>query len=71
MDPQLQSKLLELEGKINMIYTSVKRIQLYFLITAIITVAAIVLPLIGLMFAIPHLLNGISTQLETVNATGF
>ena len=48
-DTQLQA----LEAKIDALYVSVETLRKYFLWTGIISVALIVLPLIGLLFAIP------------------
>lgn len=47
------TKLSEMEKKIDAIYVSVEKTRKYILWTMIITVVVLVLPLIGLMFAIP------------------
>ena len=52
-----EKKLIELEEKINKIYISVEKTRKYFLWTGIITVALFVLPLIGLMFALPSFMT--------------
>jgi len=57
MEPNLEQKLAELEGKINAIYVSVEKTRKYFFWTIIITVGAVVLPLIGLSFVIPSFIN--------------
>jgi len=57
MDDQLLQKLLEQEKKIDEIYRSVEKTRKYFVWTLIISVAFIVLPIIGLLFAIPSFLN--------------
>ena len=57
MEPNVTQKLTELEEKINKIYVSVERMRKYFMWTLIITVALFVLPLIGLIFAIPYFLS--------------
>jgi hypothetical protein len=57
MEPNVTQKLAELEEKINKIYISVERMRKYFMWTLIITVALFVLPLIGLVFAIPYFLS--------------
>ncbi len=67
MDPIIESRLKELEAKIDAIYISAEKTRKYFLWTAIITVALFVLPLIGLMFAIPSFL---STYTDTINTLG-
>ncbi len=55
MDQDQRLALLEL--KVTQVYESVEKIRKYFLWTGIITVALFVLPLIGLMFAIPSFLS--------------
>ncbi len=56
MDEVLR-KLEEQDKKLDAIYKSVERGRKYFLWTLIITIALIVLPAIGLFFAIPALLK--------------
>jgi hypothetical protein len=64
MEPELLKKLDDLassantqEKKIDDIYKSVEKTRKYFLWTLIITVVTIVLPLVGLLFVIPWMLN--------------
>ena len=57
MENDTSAKLSALEAKIDAIYVSVEKTRKYFLWTMIITVALFVLPLIGLMFAIPAFVN--------------
>ncbi|MEI6480557.1 MAG: hypothetical protein WCO12_03510 [bacterium] len=57
MEPNLIQKLEEQQIKIDQIYISVEKTRKYFLWTMIITVALVVLPLIGLFFAIPSFLS--------------
>lgn len=52
-----EQKVSELEKKIDQIYVSVEKTRKYFLWTVIVTLVAFVLPLIGLLFAIPYFLN--------------
>lgn len=54
-------KLEEQEKKIDDIYKSVEKTRKYFLWTLIITVVTIVLPLIGLLIAIPWMLKTMTT----------
>lgn len=61
MDEAILQKIVEQEKKIDAIYVSVEKTRKYFLWTMIITVGTIVLPLIGLLFAIPFFLNTLST----------
>ena len=57
MDTELKAKIETLEAKIDAIYKSVEKTRRYFLIITWITVIAIVLPLVGLVFAIPTFMN--------------
>ncbi|MEK7552064.1 MAG: hypothetical protein AAB534_01475 [Patescibacteria group bacterium] len=57
MENEIKTKLEEQDAKLNAIYASVEKMRKYFLIATWITVLAIVLPLIGLVFAIPSFLN--------------
>ena len=61
MDEVILQKLAEQEKKIEAIYASVEKTRKYFLWTLIISVGVVVLPLIGLMFAIPFFLSTLST----------
>ncbi len=62
----MEERLQQLEQKIDAIYVSVEKTRKYFLTTLIITVVMFVLPLIGLIFAIPAFLS----TLNTVNSLG-
>ena len=57
MDPKTQQQLDEMEVKVDEINTQVKKIRLYMQITAWVTVVVFVLPLIGLLFAVPAMLS--------------
>jgi hypothetical protein len=57
MDPVFQAKIEALEKKIDAIYVSVEKTRKYMMWTAIITIAVIVLPLLGLVFVIPQFLS--------------
>lgn len=50
-------KLKALEEKIDAIYKSVESTRKYFLVTLIVSVAVIVLPMIGLVFLAPSLMD--------------
>lgn len=65
MDPQLEQRLAEQDKKLDLIYASIEKMRKYFLWTMIITIATIVLPLIGLVFAIPFLLSTL-TQINGI-----
>lgn len=57
MDETILKKLEEQQVKIDQLYVSVEKMRKYFLWTLIISVLVIVLPLIGLIFAIPNFLS--------------
>jgi hypothetical protein len=67
MDQEMQNKMAEMERKIDEIYVSVEKTRKYFLWTMIITVAVVVLPMIGLMFVIPSFLGNYT---DTINTLG-
>ncbi len=67
MDTDVNKRIEEMEQKIELIYISVEKTRKYLLWTVIITIALIVLPLIGLALAIPSFL---STYTETINTLG-
>ena len=56
-ETEIGEKLGELEQKLDLVYQSVEKTRKYFLAIIIISIIAFVLPLIGLMFAIPYFLS--------------
>jgi len=63
----MQNKIAGMERKIDEIYVSVEKTRKYFFWTMVITLVVVVLPLIGLMFAIPSFL---SNYTDTINTLG-
>lgn len=63
MNPTDQ-KLSELEKKIDAIYVSVEKTRNYFKWTMIITIVLFVLPLVGLVFAIPAFMTNYITPMQ-------
>ena len=57
MEQEILKKLEEQEKKIDAIFVSVEKTRKYFLTISWVTVIAVVLPLIGLMFAIPNFIS--------------
>jgi len=57
MEEDILQKIAEQDKKLEEIYRSVEKMRKYFLWTLIITVALIILPLIGLMFVLPKFLS--------------
>jgi hypothetical protein len=60
MTPELAARLDALEKKIDDIFVSAEKTRKYFLAVLVITVIAFVLPLIGLVFAIPQFISMLS-----------
>ncbi len=60
METEILKKLQEQEAKIEQIYISVEKTRKCFQWTMIITIALFVLPLIGLLFAVPAFLSSYS-----------
>lgn len=56
MDQELKNRLDALEKKIDAVYVSTEKTRKYFLATLIVSAIAFLLPLIGLVFAIPSFL---------------
>ena len=61
MDSDLDKRLAALEEKMDALYASSEKMRMYFLVIAWITVLAVVLPLIGLFFAVPSFLETYSS----------
>ncbi len=61
MDEEFGKKFAEQDTKLNAIYVSVEKTRKYFKWTLIVTIIVIVLPLIGLVFAIPKFLESFSS----------
>lgn len=64
MEQETLKKLEEQGQKIDEIYVSVEKTRKYFMWTLILTLAFFILPLIGLVFAIPSFLSTYSTALQ-------
>ena len=61
-----EQKIEELSKKIDAVYVSVEKTRKYFKWTMIITVALFVLPLIGLVFAIPSFMTNYVGNLQNL-----
>jgi len=62
MDQELQKRLDEQDARLEAIYVSVEKTRKYFLIIMWITIALVVLPAIGLVFAIPAFIDTYTSQ---------
>jgi hypothetical protein len=66
MDEEIKNKLAAQEIKIDAIYKSVEKTRKYILVTIWVTVITIVLPVIGLIFAIPYFISTYTSSLSTL-----
>ncbi len=66
IDPELAAKLDEIQAIADKAYHAAESTRKYMFWTGVITAALIVLPLIGLVFAIPSFLSSYSTNLNTL-----
>ncbi len=57
MDPELQRRLDAQDKKLDEIYRAAERTRKYLLWTFVITVIFIVLPALGLLFAVPQFIS--------------
>lgn len=64
-DQELKEQMTALSKRVEEVYGSVERIRKYFLIMVIASVVALVLPLVGLLFAIPSFLSTYSEMSES------
>ncbi|MBI5405822.1 hypothetical protein HY972_02195 [Candidatus Kaiserbacteria bacterium] len=66
IDPELAAKLDEISAKAEKAYQSAEKVRRYLFWTGVITAALIVLPAIGLLFAIPQFVSSYTTTLQSV-----
>ena len=66
MDENLKQRLDTQDEFLAKIYKSTEKTRKYFLWTLIISLVLFVLPLIGLMFAIPTMVNTLTSGLSTM-----
>lgn len=59
METDVSERLNALEKKLDAIYVSAEKTRKYFLAVIIVSVVAIVLPLAGLLFAVPSFLSNV------------
>ena len=63
IDPELLAKLDEIGAKAEAAYRSAESTRKYLFWTGVVTAALIILPAIGLLFAVPQFINSYSTNL--------
>ena len=64
MEQDIQKKLEEQRAKLDAIFISVEKTRKYFLVIIWITVALVVLPAIGLIFALPSFIDTYTISIE-------
>lgn len=64
MENELLQKIKEQDTKLQAIWQSVEKTRKYFLIIMWVTIAMIILPLIGLIFVIPSFLSSYTSALD-------
>lgn len=68
IDPELAAKLDEIGAKADAAYHAAEKVRKYLFWTGIITILLIVVPLIGLAFALPQFISSYTT---TLNGIGY
>ncbi|MFA6519753.1 MAG: hypothetical protein WCT41_02940 [Candidatus Paceibacterota bacterium] len=66
IDPELLAKLEEISAKADAAYRAVESTRKYLFWTGVVTIALIIIPLIGLAFAIPQFISSYTTTLTGV-----
>lgn len=61
MDPELRQKLEKMEKQMDEVYAMARRLYRMIFWTVVISIVLFVVPLIGLFFEIPSLINTYST----------
>jgi hypothetical protein len=67
MDQELEARLKAQDEKLEQIYVSVEKTRKYFLFTMVSTLVFFLVPIIGLMVAIPALMESLSTTSQMLN----
>jgi len=72
MDAELAAKLNELDAKIEEVRQSSHKMQRYFQITFWVTIVFFVLPLLGLVYAVPKAMNSYigAMNIDTLDLQG-
>lgn len=64
IDPELAAKLDEIGTKAEKAYQAAEKVRKYLFWTGVVTVVLVVVPAIGLMFAIPQFIDSYTTSLN-------
>ena len=54
---EMQEQINRLETKVDSIFTSVEKMRKYFKVTMWITIAMVVLPILGILIVVPMIIN--------------
>lgn len=66
IDPELSARLDEIAAKADRACVAAEKVRSYMFWTGVVTAALVVLPLIGLVFAIPVFMSSYTTTLEGI-----
>jgi t-SNARE complex subunit (syntaxin) len=66
MEPSIQQQLDEQTAKLDLVIASVKKTERYLKLTFWITIILIVLPLVGMVFVIPPLMDSYMSSLNVL-----
>lgn len=69
IDPELAAKLDEIGAKADRAYVAAEKVRKYLFWTGVVTIALIVLPLIGLAFALPAFMSNYVAPLNAATGT--
>lgn len=64
IDPELLAKLDEISAKADKAYVAAEKARKYLFWTGVVSIVVVVLPIIGLLFAIPQFINTYSSTLN-------
>jgi|GEM_PF-583824 len=69
IDPDLAVRLDEIAAKADAAYRAAEKVRRYLFWTGVVTVALIILPMIGLVFAIPAFMSSYVAPLQQVSGS--
>ena len=69
IDPELAVRLDEIAAKADAAYRAAEKVRNYLFWTGVVTVALVVLPMIGLVFAIPAFMSSYVAPLQQVSGS--
>ena len=66
IDPELLAKLDEIGAKAEKAYEASEKVRKYLFWTGVVTAALVVIPAIGLAFALPQFISSYTTTLNSI-----